>query len=84
MDDTGTPGCVTNLARCSTGDVDRNGDIVGGLVELTRGGRPHVHCSGPFELRYVERVGLDERLTSAGADPAQRASVRRLLGVGGW
>ena len=55
---------VTNL----DGDIDRNGDVVGVAIGV----------SGPLDLRYRERPGLDERLQSAAADVA---AVRRMLGV---
>lgn len=54
----------------STGEVDRDGEIVGELVERIGTARD--------VGRYCERPGLDERLIGAGVDPAP---LRRMLGV---
>ena len=69
MEGNRSSGVVTN----STGQIDRNGDIVGVLIDAL------AETRGPLEGRYHERDGLDARITEAGADVA---SVRRMLRVG--
>lgn len=73
MDDNARGSRVTKSASAvaaQSGDVDRQGELVGSLVERIGTARD--------PGRYIEKPGLDERIAGAGANVA---GVRRLLGV---
>lgn len=101
MDSNSPSGSVTN----STGEVDRDGDVVGALerqtrraITLARSSLEETGTVSPavWEMvdesigallcarvgtaidrgHYIERPGLDSRISGAGADPA---CVRRML-----
>jgi hypothetical protein len=84
MDSNGSGGRVTSTATdgttqraapsSSTGDVDRDGEVVGELaIDLC----DRIGTAVDFGP-YIEKPGLDDRIAAAGADIA---SVRCMLGV---
>jgi len=69
MNNNGPVGRVTS----STGDVDRDGELVGALTD-----RLHVNGTMLNPGRWSERPGFHDRIAAAGQDPAV---IRRMLGA---
>lgn len=67
MDANRSSGRVTS----STGDVDRDGELVGALTD-----RLHVNGTMLSPARWAERPGFHERIGATGQDPA---AIRRMI-----